>query len=514
MSAKKLLFAALLSAASFGAGIGLTIASGWLITMASQQPPILTLTVAIVGVRFFGISRSGFRYAERIMSHSAVFNALSQVRAKLFASLASQHISSVRDFVEGSFTKKIVDDVERAQEFQLRNELPRLSAYFSVTLGTLLALWITPRTLSFTIPAFLFLLYIIPQLSRSVLVKRTTALEEDESAFADAMTLSTLEIKEAQLFGYLENYSERQRSHVRLIAHQEKKLFSLVAHFHWATLFVLGVTLIAAMQSARTLTNPPAVRITMMIFIPLVIYESASAWFPALFISGKLEQAQKSVNEILDLPRGSKKAIAQPSGLEVRGENVSVSWGQGFMPPLSFFASPEKPLVIQGPNGSGKSTLALGISGVLDYEGSILICGALISSIENPEDFISSSLQNTHVFNTSIRENLKISRIDATDEQITHVLEIVELGYLDLDEIVGEFGRNLSGGESKRLSVARALLSKAPVVLLDEPLEHLDVDRASRIEQAILTHLRSRTLIVIAHSGWGALENRLFLSRG
>ena len=120
--------AALLGALAYIGGSGLTISSGWLITMASQQPPILTLTVAIVLVRFFGIFRSVARYVERILSHEAVFKELTNLRVHLFDKLGNSGIELSRDINSGKTVKAIVDDVERAQEFQLRVTLPYRSA--------------------------------------------------------------------------------------------------------------------------------------------------------------------------------------------------------------------------------------------------------------------------------------------------------------------------------------------------------------------------------------------------
>ena len=116
------------------------------------------------------------------------------------------------------------------------------------------------------------------------------------------------------------------------------------------------------------------------------------------------------------------------------------------------------------------------------------------------------SIQSGHIFNTSLRENLKIASPDASDPELLEVLSLVELDLLlvelgsGLETLLGELGRSLSGGEIKRLNLARALLSKAEILVLDEPTEHLDHDLASRIEDRLLSLYR--ILIVITHSGW------------
>ena len=129
----------LLGAFAFIGGIGLTVSSGWLITMAAQHPPILTLSVAIVGVRFFGISRSAARYSERVISHKAVFDRLTALRTSLYRKIASSSIKFIQDFSSTAAVKTLVDDVERAQEYQLRVVLPRVAAVIALITGLLLA---------------------------------------------------------------------------------------------------------------------------------------------------------------------------------------------------------------------------------------------------------------------------------------------------------------------------------------------------------------------------------------
>jgi ABC-type transport system involved in cytochrome bd biosynthesis fused ATPase/permease subunit len=157
---------------------------------------------------------------------------------------------------------------------------------------------------------------------------------------------------------------------------------------------------------------------------------------------------------------------------------------------------------MRGTSGSGKSTLALALNGFLSYSGSATIGGIEISKINDLSESIVASLQKGHIFNTTLRENLKIAHPSATDAQIIEVLDLVELSDIDLDTLLGVYGRPISGGEAKRLGVARALLSPAPIIILDEPTEHLDQALANRIEERIRMRCKDRALIVITHEGW------------
>ena len=128
----------LLGSGAYIAGMGLTISSAWLITMASFQPPIMTLGIAVVMVRFFGISRSVARYFERLTSHKAVFDRLTHLRVRLFEKITANPVTLVSDLGSGALVKRVVDDVERAQEYQLRITLPHIAAMISVLTGAAL----------------------------------------------------------------------------------------------------------------------------------------------------------------------------------------------------------------------------------------------------------------------------------------------------------------------------------------------------------------------------------------
>jgi ABC-type transport system involved in cytochrome bd biosynthesis fused ATPase/permease subunit len=199
--------------------------------------------------------------------------------------------------------------------------------------------------------------------------------------------------------------------------------------------------------------------------------------------------------------------------------DVRVAWQARFMRNFSCEVSKGELLVIRGKSGAGKSTLVMGMLGLLPYEGSMTINGKEVSSFTDLNQQIVGTVQRAHIFNTSIRENLKVGNSVATDEKIMSVLEILELDTLiaemsnGLDTIIGDFGRLLSGGEAKRLAIARTLLSDADIYIFDEPTEHLDHELAQRIEEAITALLKEKIAIVITHSGWNRADKTLTMLR-
>jgi ATP-binding cassette subfamily C protein CydC len=319
------------------------------------------------------------------------------------------------------------------------------------------------------------------------------------------------------VYGYSKLISQNLHILEEKMLSKEKLLFQLIRKLQIITLIALGIAITGTIQLLSSFdesSNIPAVKVAMAVFLPLVAFEGITTWYPNLFISGKLLRARKTVDDLIseDIQETSKKDFTF-SGGDIILEGVSVAWDKPFMSPVTTKVSQGELLVIRGRSGSGKSTLALGLCGVLPYSGSIRVGGIELSLASNLHDVLASSLQRTHIFNTTLRENLKIANPDASDELLEEILSLLELQEIPLDTLLGEFGRPLSGGEGKRLAVARALLSPAPILVLDEPTEHLDADLALRVEEKIRRVCANRTLIVITHSGWLKSDRRVDITR-
>ena len=502
----RMAIATTLGAAALIGGLGLTISSAWLITMAAQHPPILVLSVSIVMVRFFGISRSAARYAERIVSHESVFRSLTALRVKLFERLSERNSLIVRDLNSGNYVKAIVDDVERAQEYQLRVTLPRYSTFISLAFGLLLAFWIYPDLLVILLPVTLALILAIPSIVNKKCSAQSSFIEEIENRYAREISDANYAMTEAQIYGYKDRVLKKIHKTESEIASAEKALLQTIRELQLLTLLLIGVSIVGTsllVFNAHSNFGLSAVKISMAIFLPLVAFEGISNWYPNLFTSGKLLRAQRSIDSLVSESGSRKVGVAHTSAtFDLSIQSATVAWDKPFMSPVTAHVSKGEVLVIRGKSGSGKSTLALALVGLLPYEGCITLGGVEVKDISDLHAYISASLQRGHIFNTSLRENLKIANPHAGDAEIQRILNLLELDAISLDEVVGEFGRPLSGGEAKRIGVARALLSPAPIILLDEPTEHLDHQLAERLEVRIAEECRDKSLIVITHSGW------------
>ncbi len=507
-----------LGASALIGGIGLMISSAWLITMAAQHPPISVLLIAVVLVRFFGISRSVARYGERIFSHEVVFKRLTSLRVALFEKLSAHSISFTRDLNSGSYVKSIVDDVERAQEYQLRITLPRYVAIISVTVAVFIGVWIETISVLVMVPASLALLFLVPKLIERACTRTAKKIERLEGSYSQSLNDSAHGLIEASMYGYLDRMRGVNNEQESKLLAEEKTLLKKTGRWQFLTILILGSVVISITLMADSLgksAHLSAVQIAMLMFLPLVAFEGITAWYPNLFVAGKLVLAKQAVQVILDKPSEifshTATQLGEVSTLQV--SDLRVAWDKDFMKPINFECKLGEVLVIRGKSGAGKSTLALGLTGLLDYSGSAQINGTEIRDIQQLDRFIVGSLQMGHIFNSSVRENLKIANPDATDEQILTILKILELDSIALDALIGEFGRPLSGGEARRLGVARALLSKAPILILDEPTEHIDDALAQRLESRITDYASTRILIVITHSGWVKSNRTVVIER-
>ena len=508
---KSFIFAVLLGAFAFIGGTGLTVSSAWLITMASQHPPILVLGVAIVMVRFFGIFRSVARYGERVISHEAIFRKLTGIRVQLFASMADALRTD--SFTIARKSKAIIDDVERAQEFHLRVTLPGASSLLAgvVTIG--LGWWIDQTLLLWVLPAYAIFAFLIPFMVKRYLDPIAIQIEDHENIYSSEISAASHAMVEAEIFGYSEHYQSGLAQRSLELGQLERAFNRRSSIVQFISVITLGATLAGIANSFQHKPENLAIHIAMSLLLVLVGFEGFTSWFPNLFISGKNRRASQGIEALSQVAHIHTSLGGSPSSSDLKAMGVSPFWREKFLKPASFEINRGEVLLITGPSGIGKSTLVAAMLGFADYEGSMKLGGVEIREIDEISRFISGTLQQGHIFNTTMRENLKISNSSATDGELLRIVKAMELDSISLDEVLGEYGRKISGGEAKRLSTARALLSPAPIVILDEPLEHLDHERAGRIQEAILESCREKSLIVITHSPWSQYSRKLELER-
>ncbi len=251
---------------------------------------------------------------------------------------------------------------------------------------------------------------------------------------------------------------------------------------------------------------------TYLVFLIIVgrIYDPITDTMNHLAMLLYLNVRIKRMQEMDNMPRQTGRTDFQPKGYDIEFKNVSFSYqqGQAVLDDINFVAKQGEVTALIGSSGSGKSTLAKLAARFWDIDsGTITMGGENIAEIE-PETLLknfSIVFQDVMLFNASVMENIRLGRKDATDEEVKQAAKLAQCqDFIDklpngYDSVIGENGEKLSGGERQRISIARALLKDAPVILLDEATASLDAENESKIQQAISELIKDKTVIIIAH---------------
>lgn len=503
---RQLALAAFLSGLSLTAAVGLLASSAWLISMASTRPPILVLEVAIVGVRFFGLSRGVFKYTSRIIEHDAALKIQTFLRIKIYDNLSNLAPNSFTKLKRGNLLSQIVGDIEVAQDLWLRIISPWLSALVAGVSGIGIVYWLSPQAGNAIALLFVIALATVPFLATLSSVGRESRSHEAE-LFSQVMQVAESS-PEALVFGYQDVLLENLELEEDSIAYIESKSAAKSGIANTAHFLFLGLATIVALYfaSSQSLFGRLAgVNIAVIALLPLVIFEGIAALpsaFANLFSSTTAITNIKSfMQDVTPEVESSKHPLAQTAAIEFK-DVVPIIDGI-HLPQLTTKVDNGETLIISGRSGVGKSSLTNALLGFLPFTGEIKVNGEALSP--KHQSLFSVLLQDDYLFTTSIRENLKIGNPKASDRDLTQMLEVVELGELlhklpeGLDTHIGPLGYNFSGGEKQRLKLARVLLRNTPAFILDEPFEFLDAHQVDRIAKKVARILHGKTVVIISH---------------
>jgi thiol reductant ABC exporter CydC subunit len=531
----RILLASLLGAGAIGASIGLIATAAWLISRAAQHPSESALGVAIVGVQFFGLSRGFFRYGERLVGHDAAFRLLADFRVRVYEHLEQLAPAGLPAFRSGDLLARIVQDVDSLQELIIR-VLPPFAIAVIVGLGTVGLLW-------WMLPAAGLILTVALLLAATVVPWLTGALaERREQRFAAArgdLAASVLDLIEGapELVAFGATGAQladihRHDAELTTIAASSAgtegvglALTTLLAGLaSWGCL-VVGIPAVAS----GTLDGTDLAVITL---IPLAGFELVVGLPVAAQVLQRVRQAAARVFAVLDTPPPVEEPDVPaplpgaPYDLEVRalwagypGAPTSALQGVDLSLPSGHR------LAIVGPSGAGKSTLAAALLTFLPCRaGSARLNGTRLDRLagDDVRTVIGLVDQEAYLFDTGIADNLRIGRRQSSDAELQAVLDRVGLsGWLadlprGLDTAVGHHGARLSGGQRQRVGLARALLADFPVLVLDEPGEHLDPLAADALTADLLRVTEGRSVILITHrlAGLESVDEILVMDRG
>jgi len=502
----RLLLAALLGALAAGAAIGLSATAAWLIARASQHPPVLYLMVAIVAVRAFGLGRGVLRYAERLVSHDTSFRLLGDLRVATVVRLERVlPISAPRGLPSGELLSRFVGDVDGLQDLWVRVALPCAAAAVVGAGSVALVATLVPAAglaLAVTLAA---VAVVVPLVSTGLARGAAGRLAPLRGAYQTEVLEVLDGATELAVYGALPARSAAA-------AGAGSGLSALAAGAAtWAALW-LGVGAVEHGALA-------GVDLAVVALVPLAAHEVLSTFPAAAQLLPALAASARRVREVFDQPAAVTEPSAPtglpsgPYGLRVRG--LRARWSPDapeVLRGVDLELPPGSCTVAFGPSGSGKSTLAAVLLRLLDpSEGSVEIVGrdgsADITQVagDDVRKVIGWCAQDAYLFDSTIEANVRLARPDAAPDRIRDALRGARLdAWIDalpegLDTRVGEHGTHLSGGQRQRIALARALLADRPILVFDEPTEHLDEPTAAELAADLMDATRGRTVLVLTH---------------
>ncbi len=500
--------AALLGGLASASGVALTALAGWLIVRADARPAILTLTVAMVGVRTFGLARPVLRYVERLWSHDRALRLLAQRRVEVYDALVP--LVPGRIGRRGDVLASVVDDVDAVLDTELRVRLPVRAYVVVATLAVLVAALIRPVA-GAVILADALLAWAVFALARR------GASRAEERAVTARAALSDAVVEAAQTADELRTWGAEQRAYDAVAARGAELAAATRSAATWlggARALVLTAAgaavaalalLLRAQVAGGDLTGPV---LALLLLLPIALAEATTSMADA----GAAAARGAAASDRLDALAAEPPAITEtatprpaPDGSTITTEGAHAR--RRTLPDLTL--EPGERVAVVGPSGSGKSTLAAlllrfldpdrGRIGLDDADYRDLAAAAVRERVGLVDD-------DPHVFASSVVENVRLARPESTDEEVEQALRHAHLGRW-LDDLPRGLHTHLgastiSGGERARLAIARSLLADQPVLVLDEPTAHLDAGTAAEVAGEILD-ARERSIVWITHSDVG-----------
>ncbi len=531
----RLALALLLGSLALGSAVGLMATSGYLISRASQQPPVLYLMVAVTATRAFGIGRAVFRYAERLVSHDAVLRMLADTRVAVYRRLERLAPAGLRRTRRGDLLSRLVADVDALQDYWVRWLLPAGAAVMVSAASVGFTAWLLPEAGAALALGLLAAGAGVPLLTGAVArrAERRLAPARGELATRTADLLSgTAELTVAGALAA--RTAETRRADVTLTRIASRGA-TATALGDGLTALVTGLTVAAtALVGVQAVADGRLGGLAMAVVVltPLAAFEAVMGLPLAVQFRQRVRKSAERVYEVLDAPEPVREperprpAPHSPFPLVLGG--LTARYGgqdRDALTGIDLTLEEGRRIAVVGTSGSGKTTLAQVLLRFLDArQGTYTLGGVDAYALDGDavRRHVGLCAQDAYLFDSSVRENLLLARRDATEAELRDALARARLlDWADalpdgLSTLVGEHGTRLSGGQRQRLALARALLAGFPVLLLDEPAEHLDLPTADALTTDLLAATEGRTMLLITHrlAGLEAVDEVVVLAEG
>ena len=511
--------------------VGLLTVSAWLLASAALQPGLTYLSLAIVGVRFFGVSRAVCRYFERYTSHRMAFQGLYGLRVWFYAHLEPLAPAILKRFGAGDMLGRIMGDIEVLQFFYLRTLIPPAAA---IALTILVAYGVSTIDNSLVAPIVLaaFILgLVLPLVVYAHNKQSLTAVGPQQGEYKSLLSDTMDSLEDVISYGN-EQLVYNRIQHMMSTVDANKGIIERGMNLG-NTLFLGGVQItvvIVAILAANVLTGAWA---SVMVAVAAI---GTQAWFEALqpMIAAVHHGAESKVatSRLMALSH-EPIPVMEPKAPKPFNANreitfTDVSFGydahRRIYEHLRLDITQGQSIAIVGASGSGKTTLFNMLERLYDYGGSIHVGDVELKdiSIDTWRNALGTITQDTYIFHASFEDNIRLARPDASETDLEYAIDraslrsVVERLPEGIHTIVGSGGHGLSGGERQRVALARLFLRKPQVVLLDEPLEGLDQVTRKALHRDLMEYVQDKTCLYITHQleGLEQMDRILFMDKG
>lgn len=501
------------------ASIGLLTLSGWFLSASAVVGVAgvysFNYMLPAAGVRGSAIIRTAGRYFERLVSHDATFRVLQHLRVFTFSKLLPLSPAGLARFRQGELLNRMVADVDTLDHLYLRVISPLVGALVVILVVTF-GLSFLDGTLALTLGGIMLLtLFLLPPLFYRAGKPTGEQLTHLRGRYRQQLTSWLQGQAELTIFNASARYRE-QMEQTEVNWHDAQRRQSELTALSQALMLLIGGLAVIAMlwlaAGGVGGNTQPGALIALFVFCALAAFEALAPVTGAFQHLGQVIASALRLTQIIEqkpevtFPQ-TKAAV--PTQVALRFEKVTFRYpeqAQSALSDISLQVNAGEHIAILGRTGCGKSTLLQLITRAWDpQQGAILLNEQPLSNLDEPTLRRTMSVvpQRVHLFSATLRDNLLLARPDASDAELSAVLEQTGLSKLledsGLNSWLGEGGRQLSGGELRRLAIARALLHDAPLMLLDEPTEGLDATTESQILDLLAELMRDKTVLMVTH---------------
>jgi len=519
LHAGRLTLGILLAVIALLASIALLTLSGWFLAACSLAGAAglysFNYMLPAAGVRGAAIVRTAARYAERIVSHDGTFRILERLRVFTFSKLIPLSPGALAGFRQGDLLNRLVADVDTLDHLYLRLLSPLLGALIAIAAVTLFLGWLNWPLALMLGGAMLLTLLLLPPLFYRLGQKKGEALIRLRSHYRSQLTTWLQSQAELRIYGAARRFRDRlDKTEIQWLQAQRDRA-ALVGLSQALLTVITGAIAVAMLWLGAGWFSHDA-SLALFLFCALAAFEALAPVGSAFLHLGEVLASAARVNEIITqkpsviFPAANRQAT---QGVRLSLHNVSFRYDNGFtaLQGISLDIAQGEHLALLGSSGCGKSTLLQLLTRAWDpQKGNVIFNGRPLSEWDETALRQATSVvtQRIHLFSATLRDNLLIAAPHRTDEELILMLQKVGLQQLlndpeGLDAWLGEGGRQLSGGELRRLGLARALLHDGCLLLLDEPTEGLDAQTEHQILALLREAACGKTMILVTHHPQG-----------